>query len=147
MNASDWRNVLPARITHRPHDGGTSIRVHVFTRCAPPETFSAARPVSDKAVPEANVSRLHGHSSSSGAQRTWSETDPIAVFEQKLLDIGAIDQDGLSALKAEAKTECESAVAEATSEPEPTREDVLKHTYAPSEVDAVYPEDYTGLPQ
>lgn len=95
---------------------------------------------------EANVSRLHGHSSSSGAQRIWNEPDPIALFEQKLLDIGAIDQDGLSALKAEARTECEAAVAEATSEPEPTKRDVLKHTYAPSEVDAVYPEDFTGLP-
>ena len=25
--------------------------------------------------------------------------------------------------------------------------DVFKHTYAPSPVDVVYPEDYTGLPQ
>ena len=25
--------------------------------------------------------------------------------------------------------------------------DVARHTYAPSPVDVVYPEDYTGLPQ
>ena len=31
-------------------------------------------------------------------------------------------------------------------EPEPTREDVYAFTYAPSAVDAVYPDDYTGLP-
>ena len=31
-------------------------------------------------------------------------------------------------------------------EPEPTREDVMRFSYAPSTVDAVYPEDYTGLP-
>jgi len=30
--------------------------------------------------------------------------------------------------------------------PKPTVADVLKHSYAPSPVDVVYPEDYTGLP-
>ncbi len=29
----------------------------------------------------------------------------------------------------------------------PQASDVEKHTYAPSTVDAVYPEDYTGLPK
>jgi 2-oxoisovalerate dehydrogenase E1 component alpha subunit len=32
-------------------------------------------------------------------------------------------------------------------EPRPMPEDINRHTYAPSPVDAVYPEDYTGLPQ
>lgn len=98
-------------------------------------------------VLEANVSRLHGHSSSSGAQRVWNEADPIALFEQKLLDIGGLDAETVKSLRDEAKAECEAAVAEATSEPEPTRADVLRFTYAPSEVDAVYPEDYNGLPR
>ncbi len=31
---------------------------------------------------EALVSRLHGHSSSSGAQRNWTDADPLAAFEQ-----------------------------------------------------------------
>src|SRR5206468_1783441 len=35
---------------------------------------------------EAMVSRLHGHSSSSGAQRTWNEPDVLTNFEQKLID-------------------------------------------------------------
>ena len=38
------------------------------------------------------------------------------------------------------------AVAQAMAEPRPTAEDVERHTYAPSPVDVVYPEDYTGLP-
>jgi 2-oxoisovalerate dehydrogenase E1 component alpha subunit len=95
---------------------------------------------------EAMVSRLHGHSSSSGAQRNWNETDPLAVFEQKLIDSGAIDTAAVQALKAEAKAEADEAVVEAMQEPEPTREDVNSFSYAPSGVDAVYPEDYTGLP-
>jgi 2-oxoisovalerate dehydrogenase E1 component alpha subunit len=38
-------------------------------------------------------------------------------------------------------------VQQAVREPKPTAADVFKHTYAPSQVDVVYPEDYTGLPQ
>jgi 2-oxoisovalerate dehydrogenase E1 component alpha subunit len=95
---------------------------------------------------EALVSRLHGHSSSSGAQRNWNETDPLGAFEQKLIDSGAIDTAAVKALKDEAKIEADEAVVAAMKEPEPTREDVNSFSYAPSEVDAVYPEDYTGLP-
>ncbi len=95
---------------------------------------------------EANVSRLHGHSSSSGAQRNWNETDPLSLFEQKLIDSGAIDPPTVKALKEEAKAEADTAVVETMKEPEPTREDVYRYSYAPSDVDAVYPHDYTGLP-
>jgi 2-oxoisovalerate dehydrogenase E1 component alpha subunit len=95
---------------------------------------------------EAMVSRLHGHSSSSGAQRVWGETDVLAAFEQKLIDDGAIDTQGVQVLKDEAKREADAAVVQAMTEPEPTREDVARFTYAPSDVDAVYPGDYTGLP-
>jgi len=95
---------------------------------------------------EAMVSRLHGHSSSSGAQRNWNEADPLAAFEQKLIDAGATDPAAVKALKDEAKAEADDAVVAAMQEDEPTREDVNRFTYAPSEVDAVYPEDYTGLP-
>jgi 2-oxoisovalerate dehydrogenase E1 component alpha subunit len=95
---------------------------------------------------EAMVSRLHGHSSSSGAQRNWNEADALANFEQRLIDAGAIDPAAVKALKDDAKVEADAAVVEAMQEEEPTREDVNAFTYAPSEVDAVYPEDYTGLP-
>jgi 2-oxoisovalerate dehydrogenase E1 component alpha subunit len=95
---------------------------------------------------EGLVSRLHGHSSSSGAQRNWNDADPLAAFEQKLIDSGAIDTAAVKALKDEAKIEADDAVVAAMQEPEPTREDVNRFSYAPSEVDAVYPEDYTGLP-
>jgi 2-oxoisovalerate dehydrogenase E1 component alpha subunit len=95
---------------------------------------------------EAVVSRLHGHSSSSGAQRNWNEADTLALFEQKLIDAGAIDVSGVKALKDEAKAEADAAVVETMREAQPTPEDVEKFTYAPSPVDAVYPNDYTGLP-
>jgi len=96
---------------------------------------------------EAKVSRLHGHSSSSGAQRNWDEPDCIARFEKKLLDCGAIDEDTLKELRAVAKAEADEATDAAVKEAKPTPADVYRHTYAPSTVDAVYPTDYTGLPQ
>lgn len=95
---------------------------------------------------EAAVSRLHGHSSSSGAQRNWNEVDVLANFEQKLIDAGAIDTVAVEALKAEVKKEADDAVVQTMKEAEPTREDLYAFTYAPSNVDAMYPKDFTGLP-
>jgi 2-oxoisovalerate dehydrogenase E1 component alpha subunit len=95
---------------------------------------------------EAMVSRLHGHSSSSGAQRDWNDPDPLAAFEQKLIDAGAIDAAHVRTLKDDAKKEADDAVVATMKEPEPTGDDVYTFTYADSPVDTVYPKDYTGLP-
>jgi 2-oxoisovalerate dehydrogenase E1 component alpha subunit len=46
----------------------------------------------------------------------------------------------------DARSEIEAAVQQAVKEPKPSVADILRHTYAPSPVDVVYPEDYTGLP-
>jgi len=96
---------------------------------------------------EAMVSRLHGHSSSSGALRVEGEPDPILLFEHKLVASGVADWRTLKAVHAEAEAEVEAALEEVLAEPMPTPQDVERCTYAPSPVDAVYPEDYTGLPQ
>jgi 2-oxoisovalerate dehydrogenase E1 component alpha subunit len=95
---------------------------------------------------EAMVSRLYGHSSSSGALRVKNEPDPIALFEQKLLEAGVLDAATAEQVHEEAEAEVEAALEEVLAEPQPTAADIEKYTYAPSEVDAVYPEDYTGLP-
>jgi 2-oxoisovalerate dehydrogenase E1 component alpha subunit len=96
---------------------------------------------------EARVSRLHGHSSSSGAARVKDEVDCVERFERKLIEAGALDADEAARIRAAARAEVEAAVQQAVREPKPTGADVLKHTYAPSPVDVVYPDDYTGLPQ
>jgi 2-oxoisovalerate dehydrogenase E1 component alpha subunit len=95
---------------------------------------------------EAMVSRIYGHSSSSGALRVKSEPDCIELFEQKLLEKGVVDRVMVESLHEEAKAEAEAALEEAWKEPKPRPEDVEKFTYAASKVDAVYPGDYTGLP-
>jgi 2-oxoisovalerate dehydrogenase E1 component alpha subunit len=95
---------------------------------------------------EAFVSRLYGHSSSSGALRVKNEPDCIALFEQKLVDACVLDQEKIDRTHDEAKAEAEEALEQATKEPAPTPDDIHRHSYAPSRVDVVYPEDYTGLP-
>jgi 2-oxoisovalerate dehydrogenase E1 component alpha subunit len=94
---------------------------------------------------EAMVSRLYGHSSSSGAPHS-GEPDCIALLEEKLLSAQLLDQPALDVVHDEATAEIDAAVDQAMREPKPQPEDVEKFTYAPSPVDAVYPDDYTGLP-
>lgn len=95
---------------------------------------------------EALVSRLYGHSSASGAERVPDEPDCVQLFEQKLLEAECLDEATIARIHQAARDEAETAVQQALSEPAPRPEDVLKHTYAPSPVDAVYPLDFTGLP-
>ena len=98
-------------------------------------------------VLEALVSRLHGHSSSSGARRAAGEFDCVEAFARQLVDAGAIDDEGVDRLHAAARAEADAAATQAVGEPQPGAADVRRDTYAPSAVDAVYPEDYTGLPR
>jgi len=95
---------------------------------------------------EALVSRLYGHSSSSGALRVKGEPDCIVLFEQKLIKAGVLDSAQVKQIREDALAEVEAAVEQTLAEPQPLPEDVEKFTYAPSPVDVVYPEDYTGLP-
>jgi len=96
---------------------------------------------------EAQVSRLNGHSSSSGATREGSDPDPLSLFEDRLRSQGAIYDDQIERMRQEAADEADEAARQALSEPRPTAADVRMGTYAPSTVDAVYPGDYTGLPK
>jgi len=94
---------------------------------------------------EARVSRLNGHSSSSGAGRN-AEPDCISLFEEKLLAAHWIDADTIAQVHYDALVEADAAVAQVKGEPRPQAGDVEKFTYAPSPVDDVYPIDYMGLP-
>jgi 2-oxoisovalerate dehydrogenase E1 component alpha subunit len=95
---------------------------------------------------ETRVSRLYGHSSSSGALRVRGEPDCIELFENRLLDQGALDPETIERTHDDARAEAEAALEQALREPKPTAADVERFTYADSPVDVVYPGDYTGLP-
>jgi 2-oxoisovalerate dehydrogenase E1 component alpha subunit len=94
---------------------------------------------------EAMVSRLNGHSSSSGAARN-SEDDCITLWEEKLLSAGLLSEEEVDRVHDEANAEAEAAVAQTMKEARPKAEDVERYTYGASPVDRVYPNDYTGLP-
>ena len=59
---------------------------------------------------EARLSRLYGHSSSSGAIRVKDEPDCIELFEHKLIDSGVADQDALDRVHEEARVETEEVL-------------------------------------
>lgn len=96
---------------------------------------------------EAMVSRLHGHSSSSGAARVTNEQDCIELFETRLIRAGILNREEIKRIHDEAKEEADAALEQAVRDPHPVPADVERFTYRPSEVDAVYPGDYTGLPE
>ena len=75
-----------------------------------------------------------------------SEPDCIPLFEKKLIAAGVLDAGRVQETQAAARAEMEAALEQALHEPPPTANDVPRHTYAASEVDSVYPCDYTGLP-
>src|SRR5438552_12164140 len=52
---------------------------------------------------ESRVSRLYGHSSSSGALRVKGEPDCIALFEGKLLEAGVLDHEAIERVHHEAR--------------------------------------------
>jgi 2-oxoisovalerate dehydrogenase E1 component alpha subunit len=95
---------------------------------------------------EAMVSRLYGHSSASGARRVSDEPDCVRLFEQRLQDAGILDGGAIADMDAQACTEVEAAIEQVRNELQPAASDVYPDTYAASQVDAVYPGDYTGLP-
>jgi 2-oxoisovalerate dehydrogenase E1 component alpha subunit len=95
---------------------------------------------------EARVSRLYGHSSSSGAFRVKDEPDCITLFEEKLLEAGILDREIIEKTHDAARAEAEAALEQTLQESRPTVDDLYTHTYASSRVDVVYPNDYTGLP-
>ncbi len=134
---------LPYGIEAEQVDGNDAVAMWAATERAMTYIRTHRKPY----LLEAMVSRLYGHSSSSGAQREWDQEDCVALFEQKLLDSHALDADGVRTIREEAKAEVDEAVVKATAEPKPSKHDVYRDTYAASTVDAVYPGDYTGLPQ
>src|SRR5262249_19443338 len=62
------------------------------------------------------VSRLHGHSSSSGAARVTTEPDCIALFEKRLVEVGVADRRTLDKIRAEADAEVEEAAEQVARE-------------------------------
>ena len=81
-------------------------------------------------VLEATTSRLHGHSSSSGAARIDDELDCISRFESKLIEEGKLTAEQAADLKASYAQEALDARNQAVEEPEPAPDSIHDHTFA-----------------
>jgi 2-oxoisovalerate dehydrogenase E1 component alpha subunit len=79
---------------------------------------------------EANVSRLYGHSSASGANFSADEPDCLRQFEEKLLKKGVLTKAEADALKAKWSEAIAAMARQVRDEPQPEGSDIWKHIYA-----------------
>lgn len=79
---------------------------------------------------EANVSRLYGHSSASGANMTQAEVDCLKRFEETLEKHGVLTREKMDALRARLTEEMAEAARQVRDEPAPTAESIFDHIYA-----------------
>ncbi|MHB1846133.1 MAG: thiamine pyrophosphate-dependent enzyme [Deltaproteobacteria bacterium] len=77
---------------------------------------------------QGNVSRLNGHSSSSGGGRVEGR-DPIPEYEAKLVKEGLLSEAQAKAVWERYRQEGKAALAQAREEPFPPPEDIWRHVY------------------
>ncbi len=81
---------------------------------------------------EAMVSRLHGHSSSSGANRVpdEKEVDPLHKWRDRLIEQKVITQEEYDEKYKEQTQEMMDLLKKVRKEPEPTGDSIYRHIYA-----------------
>jgi 2-oxoisovalerate dehydrogenase E1 component alpha subunit len=79
---------------------------------------------------EAVVSRLHGHSSASGANRVNDEADCITGFERRLEERGLLTRQQMDELRAQYAAELLAAHKQVKEEPQPDPKSIFEHVFA-----------------
>jgi 2-oxoisovalerate dehydrogenase E1 component alpha subunit len=79
---------------------------------------------------EAKVSRLHGHSSSSGGNYVDTELDCLTAFERSLQDRGHLSKDRAGELRERYTKLLADGTATVRGEPQPTSESAFDHVFA-----------------
>lgn len=82
---------------------------------------------------EANVSRLYGHSSASGASFVANEDDCLKLFEEKLLRWGLITKEEIRDIYFKYDEESKAVLDQVRNEPAPTGESIWDHIYVDNE--------------
>ncbi|MBL8992361.1 MAG: hypothetical protein JNM63_03420 [Spirochaetia bacterium] len=90
---------------------------------------------------DVKLSRLYGHSSSSGANKE-SAPDCIALYGEKLQKAGILTESEVTTLQKKYHQEALDALEIARKEPLPSGESIYDHTFAPSPVDLIYGKRY-----
>lgn len=79
---------------------------------------------------EANVSRLYGHTSASGANRVTSEADCLALIEERLEALGLLTREHMNELRATYTHQLREAAKVVREEPQPSGEDIYAEVFA-----------------
>lgn len=79
---------------------------------------------------EAKVSRLHGHSSSSGGNYVDTELDCLTTFERSLQDRDLLTKERAGELREQYTKLLADGTAKVRTEPQPTRESAFDHVFA-----------------
>lgn len=79
---------------------------------------------------EAKVSRLHGHSSSSGGNYVDTELDCLTTFERSLQDRGYLSKERAGELREQYTKLLADGTAKVRTEPQPTSESAFDHVFA-----------------
>ena len=117
-----------------------NIRSRVINGNDPVEVYSCVkedmeyiRSTGKPAFIEAQVSRLYGHSSASGANPVANEIDPVKDFEARLLKADMLTAKDVKATWEDFEAEGVRAAEQARSEPVPTADSVWDHTFVGNE--------------
>jgi 2-oxoisovalerate dehydrogenase E1 component alpha subunit len=115
-------------------DGTDLLAVHLATR----DAVARARAGEGPTLIEAKVYRFTPHSSDDDDRTyrdpeevsAWRARDPVALFEQRMLDVGALDEESLAQVRAEIKREVDAATDAAEAAPLPDPATFADHVYA-----------------
>jgi 2-oxoisovalerate dehydrogenase E1 component alpha subunit len=116
------------------------IRTRVFNGNDPVESYlvlqeemNFIRKTGKPSLVEARVSRLHGHSSASGANRVDHEVDCLAEFEQKLLSQGILSERNIKENRLSYEQEALAMSEKVRGEVAPEGSTIWNHIYASNE--------------
>lgn len=82
---------------------------------------------------EARVSRLHGHSSASGANWVSNEVDCITEFEKHLQAKGLLTSDDFKKIREGYDTQASQDMQKVLKEPKPDPQTIFDHTFVDKE--------------
>ena len=97
------------------------------------EDVAYIRKTGKPAFIEAHVSRLHGHSSATGANPVQGEVDPVADFEKRLIKANLLTAAAAQVIWENYEAEGVRAAEQARSEAVPSADSIWDHTYADNE--------------
>lgn len=94
------------------------------------EAFQYVREKRKPFLLEARLSRLYGHSSASGANRTFAEVDCIVALEKELKKRKILGEEDFKKIREKYERESMQALKQVLNEPKPEANTIMDHIFA-----------------